>query len=72
MTDKFPTLYDVYNNGEATGLVYHFCREDCLILFLVNHPGLTVEAGLDGPAEVIFGEVCTQCGEPLANKETTP
>ena len=63
MTQPFvPAIYEVDENGDATGVVHFFCSEDCR----ASHILLALNGYVDGDdSDWIEGTVCEQCNKPL-------
>lgn len=55
-------LFEVDDDGEATGIVYHFCSESCRI---ASHKSLGNNLFFGGSNGACEDETCAKCGNPL-------
>lgn len=61
--DTLPCLFELDENGEATGVVALYCSQDCLTK---DSPGFErFEQGKSHINDICSGAECWHCGEPF-------
>jgi hypothetical protein len=63
---RIPTVYELDEDGHATGVVYHFCRLTHRTAFVhEGWPSLPIAEGYDTAAELSDNAMCSYCGQPF-------